>query len=215
MKRSVAFWALLWGAIQLSGCVPGAARSGSAAVDGERPYVIVKGKRYLSQPYGTGADIRRVVAIIRTSSQAERLSARGFNLSNASPYAFILVYSYHFPAACGGYRFRYYQGSGVRILEYDDRVSADHTVKIRDYLTGPGPFIGAGVWGPLDSTSDSPLILLSGKSDQGGMGLMSGSYQIGWVTTLSHDDQKRLGGEYAAAVRRAGACAAAVSEPPA
>ncbi len=206
-KQAVTLCVLLLTGLLTAGCSTRTAPlPGASASNGVRPYIIVNGKRYLSGPYGNEADIKRVVSTIQSHSQAQQLSARGFNLPNSSPYAFISVYDFRFPDDCGAGHFRYYQSEGASILEYEDHTPGNHVVKIRDYLTGPGPFVGAGLWGALDSTSDSPLILLSGSADQGGMGLMSGAYQIGWVTTLSHKDQERLGQEYAAALSRAAAC---------
>lgn len=195
---------------QLVGCASapqrGTGQQPAAGQANGQPYRSEGGKRYISGPYGNPHDISAVIDTIEHRSTPQQVSVRGVNLTDVPAYSFISVYRYRFPRACGGQRFQLFKGDGIEILEYDDTQTGAAPVKIRDYVQGPGPFVGPGLWGPYDSTSNAPTILVSGTARQGGMGLMKGTYAIGWLTTLSTAQQVALGKDYQRAVRLAARC---------
>ncbi|MGA7801929.1 MAG: hypothetical protein WCC36_14070 [Gammaproteobacteria bacterium] len=209
-QRTAVLIAAWLGCAQLAGCgavrQPGTGQQIAAAPGPEQPYRTVGGKRYISGPYGSARDVTAVISMIEHHSVPQQLSVRGVDLPDVPAYSFISVYRHTFPKDCGALRFQLFKGDGIEILEYDDRQVGTTPVKIRDYVQGPGPFVGPGLWGPYDSTSNAPVILLPGSARQGGMGLMKGTYAIGWVTTLSPTQQVTLGKDYQQAVRRAAQC---------
>lgn len=202
--------AALLGAAQLAGCsalcIRAGASSGASGPSAEHPYRSVDGKRYISGPYGSAKDIAAVVQKIERHSTPRQVSVRGIRLTNVPAFSFIAVYRYTFPQACGAAHFEVIRGGGIEILEYDDPQPGAAPIKIRDYVHGPSPFVAPGLWGPYDSSSNAPAILVPGVARAGGMGLMRGAYAIGWVTTLSPRQQAVLGERYQQAVQHAARC---------
>lgn len=195
---------------QLTGCAtissPALTAPNATTAPVRQPYRFLGGNRYISGPYGSAADIETVIARIERRSPRRKISVRGVELTDLPAYSFIDVYSYTFPRNCGKSHFQVFKGDGIEILEYDDKIAAGGPVQIRDYVRGPSPFVGPGLWGPYDSSSNAPAILVPGTARQGGMGLMHSTYAIGWLTTLSPHQQAVLGHSYERAVERAARC---------
>ncbi len=174
---------------------------------GDRPYVVLDSKRYISGPYGDEQDVQQLIETIKLSSKPVTISNRAINLPNKPANLSLTVYEYQTPGECGGRSFRVYESDELQILQYDFEDNKEIT-QIRDYTRGPTPFISAGLWGPYDHTDRTALemCLLAGDSEEDGMGLMEGGYEIGWITTIVDWQQAELGNEYAAAVKTTSAC---------
>lgn len=174
---------------------------------GDRPYLILDKKRYVSGPYGDEQEVRRLIETIKLSSEPVELSNRVVDLPNKPANQILTVYDYQTPDECGSQIFRVYEGDELQILQYDYQ-DYKETIHIRDYTHGPTPFVTAGLWGPYDHTDKTALemCLLAGDSEEDGMGLMEGGYEIGWITNIVDWKQAELGTAYANAVSTTNQC---------
>jgi hypothetical protein len=172
-----------------------------------RSYLVLDNKRYLSGPYGDEQQVLQLIDTIKLSSEPVSLSNRIVKLPNKPANQTLTVYDLMTPRECGNQSFRVYESSDMQILQYDYQDDIQVT-SIRDYTRGPSPFITAGLWGPYDHTDETALemCLLSGDSHEDGMGLMEGSYEIGWITNIVDWKQAELGEAYANAVSSTNQC---------
>jgi nucleoid-associated protein YgaU len=176
---------------------------------GDRPYIVLENKRYVSGPYGDRDDVMRVIEAVKNNSTPVHISNRAVNLPNKPANLSLAVYSYVTPPECGGRKFHVYEGDQLQILQYDYEDGLEPTI-IRDYTVGPTQFVAAGLWGPYDHTESTAMemCLLPGNSAKDGGGLMEGNYEIGWITNITDWKQAELGNEYASAVKIASRCLA-------
>jgi hypothetical protein len=160
------------------------------------------GKRFISDPYGEAAAIKRVSAEVRRNGMMSRTLARDLPLPDAGNVSLLKRYDYTFPVACGGARFSYYrQGDYTALgLHVNDKV-------VLDALSG-GAFAAPRLWGPFDQVlnSSSRMRLLMGDGEQDGLGFIRAGYTVGLVTDLSHADQTAYGNAYRDSIRAAAAC---------
>jgi nucleoid-associated protein YgaU len=172
-----------------------------------RQYIVLNNKRYLSGPYGDEHAVQQLIESIKQHSHPVEMSNRIVRLPNKALNQSLMVYDYKTPRECGNKSFRVYENNELQILQYDYQDSAEVT-SIRDYTRGPSPFITAGLWGPYDHTDETALemCLLTGNSQEDGMGLMEGSYEIGWITNIIVTKQEELGMAYANAVSTTNRC---------
>jgi nucleoid-associated protein YgaU len=172
-----------------------------------RSYVVLDNKRYISGPYGDQQQVLQLIETIKLASEPVKLSNRIVKLPNKPANQTLIVYDFKTPHECGNQSFRVYESDEVQILQYDYQNDIELT-SIRDYTRGPSPFVTAGLWGPYDHTDETALemCLLAGDSEEDGMGLMEGSYEIGWITNIIDWKQAELGMAYANAVTTTNQC---------
>jgi len=154
--------------------------------------------------YGGEADVHGTVDIVKTVGNASKIGSHAIRLPS-NPIQTITTFDYEFPNVCGGHRFRVYEAGGTQILEYAYRPPEGKAHVIRDYVSGPNPFIQAGLWTAYDHTGDS----VSGMRMQfakRGSGILTGTYSQGPVTGLDPSARRVLGAAYDRALRDSHAC---------
>lgn len=154
--------------------------------------------------YGVEDDVRGTVDFVKTVGDVSQISSRAIRLPS-NPLHTITAFDYEFPENCGGHHFRVYEAVGTQILEYAYAPPGGKGHIIRDYISGPSPFIGAGLWTAYDHTggsvSDMNLTFASR-----GSGIMTGTYSQGPVTGLDPSVRRVLGSAYDRALRDSQAC---------
>jgi len=154
--------------------------------------------------YGVEDDVRETVDIIKTVGDVSHISSRAVRLPS-NPLHTITAFDYAFPVHCGGHHFRVYEADGTQILEYAYAPSDGKGYVIRDYVSGPSPFIQAGLWTAYDHTGDG-VSHMSLKFARRGSGILTGTYSQGPVTGLDPSARHVLGTAYDRALRDSHAC---------
>ncbi len=154
--------------------------------------------------YGAAETVHATVEIVKSAGNVSRISSRAIRLPS-HPLRTITSFEYEFPTDCGGHLFRVYETGSTLILEFEYASAEGSSRVIRDYVTGPSPFIEAGLWTAYDHTGDG----VSGMSVQyakRGAGVFRGTYSQGPVTGLDASSRRNLGAAYDRAVRDTLAC---------
>jgi len=144
--------------------------------------------------YGNGVAIRQTIDTVITQGNQGRLSSRAIRLPER-PLGEIAVFGYQFPLSCGGHQFRVYETHDAQILEYQYDANDGGTQMIRDYISGPSPFVEPGLWSAYDHTADS-ISTMTSQFEQRGAGMFNGVYSQGLVTNLPDVEQRALGSAY-------------------
>jgi len=154
--------------------------------------------------YGGEADVRGTVDIVKMVGNVSKIGSHAIRLPS-NPIRTITKFDYEFPDACGGHRFRVYEAGGTQILEYAYMPSEGKAYIIRDYVSGPNPFIQAGLWTAYDHTGDSVSDMRM-QFARRGSGILTGTYSQGPVTGLDLSARRALGTAYDRALRDSQAC---------
>jgi hypothetical protein len=154
--------------------------------------------------YGAESDVRGTVDIVKTAGEARVLSSHAVHLP-IHPLQAITAFDYAFPGVCGGHQFRVYESNGTQILEFAYAPSGGRLYIIRDYVSGPSPFIRAGLWGAYDHTADG-VHDMQLRFEQRGSGILKGTYSRGAITDLDASAQRTLGHAYASAIQESYSC---------
>jgi len=154
--------------------------------------------------YGAERNVRGTVDVIKTAGDVSRISSHAIQLPS-NPLRTITAFEYEFPDHCGGHHFRVYEADGTQILEYQYAPPSGDEHFIRDYVSGPNPFIEAGLWTAYDHTGDgvSDMTLKYAKR---GSGILAGTYSQGPVTGLDARSKRMLGAAYDRALRDSVGC---------
>jgi hypothetical protein len=154
--------------------------------------------------YGGEADVRGTIDIVKTAGNVSKIGSHAIRLPS-NPIRTITTFDYEFPDACGGHHFRVYEAGGTQILEYAYMPPIGKTYVIRDYVSGPNPFIQAGLWTAYDHTGDSVSDMRIQYARRGS-GILTGTYSQGPVTGLDLSARRALGRAYDSALRDSHAC---------
>ena len=144
--------------------------------------------------FGGESEVRDTVATVKTIGQVSEVSRHAIRLPN-KPMQSITTFEYEIPAACGGHRFRVYEAGSTQILEYAYVPDAGNSFTIRDYVSGPNPFIRAGLWSAYDHTDES-IGDMRFQFAKRGTRLLKGTYSQGLVTGLDPTSRRALGSAY-------------------
>ena len=153
--------------------------------------------------YGNTDAIKRAIGVVKTHGTESHVSSRAIRLPE-SPLGEVTVFSLELPSNCGGHAFRVIEADGVRILEFEYRQGAGDTYQIRDYVTGPSPFVRPGLWTAYDHTADSISSMKSQFSNIGGR--HASMYSQGLVTSLPAPERQILGKAYQSAISDVRSC---------
>lgn len=154
--------------------------------------------------YGTEADVIATVDIVKAGGDINEVSSLAIRLPS-QPLHSIITFDYAFPEACGGHRFRVYEADGTQILEFAYTPREGKAYLIRDYVSGPSPFIKAGLWSAYDHTGDS-IPEMKVQFAKRGSGILKGTYSQGPVTGLNASYRRVLGAAYDQALHDLRAC---------
>jgi len=144
--------------------------------------------------FGDNFVVQATIGTIKSQGSQDRLSSRAISLPER-PLGEIAVFDYQFPQSCGGHDFRVLETSETQILEFEYAANDGDTYMIRDYVSGPSPFVQAGLWSAYDHTADS-ISTMTSQFEQRGDGVFNGVYSQGLVTGLSVAEQRALGNAY-------------------
>ena len=158
----------------------------------------------LSGQFGDEYAVRVTIGAIKTQGSQDRLSSRAIRLPE-QPLSAISVFDYQFPSNCGAHQFRVYEADNMQILEYEYAPVAGRSYVIRDYVSGPNPFVQPGLWTAYDHTADS-IGTMTSKFEKRGYGMFNGVYSQGLVTNLPAEDQLELGNAYRRALGDVNGC---------
>jgi hypothetical protein len=157
-----------------------------------------------ARAYGAESDVRHTVDFVKTVGHARVLTSQAVHLP-IHPLQSIKAFDYAFPSECGGHQFRVYESDGTQILEFEYAAAGGRSYVIRDYVSGPSPFIRAGLWGAYDHTADS-VHDMSLHYEKRGTGRLKGTYSRGAITDLDASAQRTLGRAYESAIRDSYGC---------
>ncbi len=158
----------------------------------------------LSGHYGDENAVRVTIGTIKMQGSQDRLSSQAIRLPER-PLGEIAVFNYQFPSTCGGHEFRVYEADDMQILEYEYAVDDGDAFLIRDYISGPSPFIQPGLWTAYDHTANS-IATMTSQFEQRGVGMFNGVYSRGLVTNLPPVEQRALGSAYQRALNDVYGC---------
>lgn len=154
--------------------------------------------------YGDKHTVEVAIGAIKSQGKMDRLSSRAIRLPE-QPLGEIVVFGYRFPATCGAHEFRVYEAKDLQVLEYQYALENGDSHTIRDYVTGPSPFVAPGLWSAYDHTADSISTMTSELAERGD-GLFKGVYSRGLVTGLPDREQRTLGYAYEEALKEVSNC---------
>ena len=154
--------------------------------------------------YGSEADVHGTVDIVKAAGEIRVLTSHAVQLP-IHPLQAVTEFNYAFPGECGGHQFRVYESDGTQILEFAYAAAGGRSYFIRDYVSGPNPFIRAGLWGAYDHTADS-VHHMSLRYEKRGTGIVKGTYSRGAITDLDASAQRTLGNAYESAIRDSYGC---------
>lgn len=160
-----------------------------------------------SVQYGGHDAVQATISTVKLQGREARLSSRAVRLPER-PLGAIAVYGYQFPPSCGAHEFRVLEAGDTLILEYRFATRDGETQAIRDYVRGPSPFVGPGLWTAYDHMEDGIPTMRSQVEQRGGR-LLKGAYSRGLVTGLADAEQRTFGSAYQRALGDAFACAEA------
>jgi hypothetical protein len=144
--------------------------------------------------YGDEFSVQATIGAIKLRGNQDRMSSRAIRLPER-PLGEIAVFGYQFPLSCGGHEFRVYETQDTQILEYQFDSNDGGSQMIRDYISGPSPFVKPGLWSAYDHTADSISTMTSQFEQRTGKS-MHGVYSQGLVTGLPAVEQRELGNAY-------------------
>jgi len=162
-----------------------------------------------SASYGNENSVQTTIDVVKMQGDSRRVSSMAVRLPER-PLGEIAVYTHRYPDSCGGHEFRVYEATETQILEYSYAGRDGKSHLIRDYVTGPSPFVAPGLWGAYDHTADS-ISTMTAKLEQRGDRLFDGVYSQGLVTGLPNLEQRTLGNAYQKALNDISACGYAAS----
>ena len=148
--------------------------------------------------FGDEYAVQATIGTIKSRGEEVRISSRAIRLPER-PLGEIAVYNYQFPSSCGGHEFRVLEANKLQILEYEFAGNDGASYTIRDYVTGPSPFVQPGLWSAYDHTADS-ISTMTTQFEMRGDRMFNGVYSQGLVTSLSVAEQRTLGAGYQRAV---------------
>ena len=188
-----------------SGCTVGKRIDGmcfTAGLHSNLP-VVSNGKRFTSQPFGESQTILDIARTVKRNGTLTYQRVPALRISGRAPLRATGRYDYRFPESCGGYHFSYLESEGLRALGLHRGSQL-----VVDVLEGGGSFSGPRLWGVNDQVLNEsiPMKFVAGDGDEGGLGLHSHSYAIGYVTMLPDEKKQTYGDAYAAATRQARQC---------
>lgn len=154
--------------------------------------------------YGGEYAVQATVGAIKLQGNRNRISSRAIRLPE-QPLGEIAVFGYQFPSTCGGHEFRVYEAQSMQILEYQYAARDGETHLIRDYITGPSPFVEPGLWSAYDHTAGS-ISTMTSQFAKRGDAMFNGVYSQGLVTGLPDAEQRALGSAYQQALGDVYAC---------
>jgi len=154
--------------------------------------------------YGAESDVQGTIDIVKSAGDVSVVSSRAIRLPK-NPLHAITTFAYEFPGDCGGHRFRVYEADGTQILEYAYAAGDGGAYLIRDYISGPSPFIQAGLWSAYDHTEDS-VANMSLHFETRIDGFLAGTYSKGPVTGLNTPEKQAFGRAYEQALRDTHIC---------
>lgn len=155
-------------------------------------------------PYGVETAVRQTLDVVKTAGHKRVIGSRAIRLPS-HPLNEITAFEYEFPGTCGGHQFRVYETDETQILEYRYTPAGGSRYVIRDYITGPNPFIQAGLWSAYDHTADG-VGDMTLQFEKRGSGILTGTYSQGPVTGLDASEKRTLGRAYDRALRDTYAC---------
>ena len=144
--------------------------------------------------FGNEFAIRQTINSVITQGSQNRVGSHAIRLPER-PLGEIAVFGYQFPLSCGGHEFRVYEARDTQILEYQYAAHDGSTQMIRDYISGPSPFVRPGLWSAYDHTADS-ISTMTSQFERRGAGMFNGVYSQGLVTNLPDVEQRALGSAY-------------------
>ena len=152
------------------------------------------------------ADVESTVSAVKSGGSLQLLGSRAVRLP-LNPLQSISSYEYQYPETCGSHFFRVLEAGETQILEYSHLREGDGMVfVIRDYVSGPSPFIEPGLWTSYDHTSmDIPGMMV--RLVESSRGITPRVYSRGLVTGLAVMTQDELDYAYRTALRAARECA--------
>ena len=158
----------------------------------------------LAENYGDDSAIRTAITTVKSQGSQNRVISRAIRLPER-PLGEIAVYGYQFPAACGGHQFHVYEADGTQILEYAYDSGNGDVDLIRDYISGPSPFVQSGLWTAYDHTADS-ISTMTSRFERLRVKTLNGTYSQGLHTNLPEVEQRELGRAYNRAINDVFAC---------
>lgn len=158
----------------------------------------------LSTQYGASDIVQATISTVKLQGHEDHMSSRAIRLPER-PFGEIAVYGYQFPPNCGAHEFRVLEAEGTQILEYRFAAADGEMQAIRDYVKGPSPFVGPGLWSAYDHTENG-IATMKSEVEQRGDRLLKGVYSRGLVTGLADIEQRALGSAYQRALGDAYAC---------
>ena len=189
---------VLFIAITCAACAPMGSSGYSSSLDGTKPMSLTSDTIQSVDQYGNDYAIEQTIRTVISNGSEDRLSSRAIRLPE-QPLSEIAVFGYRFPSVCGGHKFRVYEAQGLQILEYSYASQDGDEHMIRDYISGPSPFVQAGLWTAYDHTADS-ISTMTTQFEKRGDGMFNGVYSQGLVTSLPAVEQRALGNAYQQAI---------------
>jgi hypothetical protein len=181
-------------AVACTACAPMDSTVSGSAAGGDRLMSSSYASGNPTDQYGTDIAIRQAIDTVITQGSQDRLSSRAIRLPER-PLGEIAVFGYQFPMSCGGHKFRVYEAPNIQILEYQYDSNDGDTQMIRDYISGPSPFVEPGLWSAYDHTAGS-ISTMTSQFEQRSSGMFNGVYSQGLVTNLPNVEQRALGSAY-------------------
>jgi hypothetical protein len=154
--------------------------------------------------FGDEYSVSTAISTVKSRGSETRMSSNAIRLPER-PLNEIASFAYAYPAECGGHEFSVYESGGVQILEYHYLGADGERHEIRDYVSGPSPFIRAGLWGAYDHTADS-ITSMRPQYQARGSSLIRGVYSQGLMADLPSTTRESLGEAYRQALSDANAC---------
>lgn len=195
---------VLFIAITCAACAPMGGSGYSFSLDGTKPMSLTSDADQSVDQYGNDYAIEQTIRTVISNGSKDRLSSRAIRLPE-QPLSEIAVFGYRFPSICGGHKFRVYEAQGMQILEYSYASQDGDERMIRDYISGPSPFVQAGLWTAYDHTADR-VSSMNMQFAIRGKGLLAGTYSQGPMTDLDPSAKRVLGAAYDRALRDSKAC---------
>ena len=164
----------------------------------------IAGATNVSGQFSDELAVQATIGTIKSQGSQNRVSSRAIRLPER-PLGEIAVFGYRFPQSCGSHEFRVLEASEMQILEYRYAAQDGDSYMIRDYVSGPSPFVQAGLWSAYDHTAGS-ISTMTSQFQQRGKGMFNGVYSQGLVTGLPAAQQRALGNAYRQALSDVFAC---------
>jgi len=165
--------------------------------------VVSDGKRFMSQPHGNTRAILDVARAVKRHGTLSYERVPALRVSGRTPLQTTRRYDYRFPESCGGHSFTYLDDPDLKALGLHRGQQF-----ILDVLTGGGTFSAPRLWGVNDQVLNetTPMKFVAAEGSEGGLGLFTGTYAIGFVAILPEKTMREYGHAYAAATSKASQC---------